>query len=429
MAKGSVRKRGKKWYYRFYAENESGKLVQKEYVGTESKRETEQMLRKAMEEYEKSKFLERKENVLLREMLDIWVEEELKPGSLSNGTIMTYQAIIARIKQHPIGNRKLNSITSEHLQKFLDELAFGIGIAEGKPLSQSYLQQFSAVLRNAFRFAVFPKRFIRFNPMQYVVIRKRKEEVDLFEKESVKKISSPAISYRQYLDITKYLTETDNPALLPIQIAYFTGLRIGEVCSLVWQDINLQEQYIIVRRSMGYNATRHKIEIGPTKRKKIRTVDFCNTLAEILKKEKKEQQKRYAVGGEQYLRNYYMPVTEKGRTYYELDTFPSGEEIPDEYIPLALVCVRKDGSFEAPATVASICGSLAKRIPGLEGFHFHMLRHTYTSNLLSAGAAPKDVQELLGHKDVTTTLNIYAHASRENKRTSSRLLDQVSELL
>ena len=58
-------------------------------------------------------------------------------------------------------------------------------------------------------------------------------------------------------------------------------------------------------------------------------------------------------------------------------------------------------------------------------FRFHELRHTFTSNLLSNGAAPKDVQELLGHADVSTTMNIYAHATREAKRTSARLLDKV----
>ena len=57
MAKGSVRKKGNKWYYRFYVENESGKQVQKECVGTESKSETEAMLRKAMEDYEAKKFI------------------------------------------------------------------------------------------------------------------------------------------------------------------------------------------------------------------------------------------------------------------------------------------------------------------------------------------------------------------------------------
>ena len=47
MAKGSVRKKGKKWYYRFYVEDASGNLVQKECVGTESKSETEKLLRQA----------------------------------------------------------------------------------------------------------------------------------------------------------------------------------------------------------------------------------------------------------------------------------------------------------------------------------------------------------------------------------------------
>ncbi len=46
-------------------------------------------------------------------------------------------------------------------------------------------------------------------------------------------------------------------------------------------------------------------------------------------------------------------------------------------------------------------------------------------NLLANGAAPKEVQELLGHVDVSTTMNIYAHATREAKRSSVRLLDKV----
>ena len=52
--------------------------------------------------------------------------------------------------------------------------------------------------------------------------------------------------------------------------------------------------------------------------------------------------------------------------------------------------------------------------------------YTYTTNLLSNGAQPKDVQELLGHSDVSTTMNVYAHATREAKRTSARLLDKVA---
>lgn len=46
-----------------------------------------------------------------------------------------------------------------------------------------------------------------------------------------------------------------------------------------------------------------------------------------------------------------------------------------------------------------------------------MLRHTLASNLLSKGAVPKNEPELLGHADVSTTMNIYAHATREAERT------------
>ncbi|MDE7446412.1 MAG: tyrosine-type recombinase/integrase [Lachnospiraceae bacterium] len=56
---------------------------------------------------------------------------------------------------------------------------------------------------------------------------------------------------------------------------------------------------------------------------------------------------------------------------------------------------------------------LAKHVKGLDHFHFHLLRHTFTSNLLASGAPPKDVQELLGHLAVSTTMNICAHATRK----------------
>ncbi len=354
MAKGSVRKKGKKWYYRFYVENESGNLVQKEYAGTESKSETEKLLRKAMEDYEEKKFVAKTENITLGEMLDIWLEEEVKPGTLSTGTLIAYTTTARQIKKHPIGQRKLKSITADHLQEYIDFLSFGGTRPDGteaQPISKNYMLQFSAVLRGSFRFAVFPKRYITFNPMQYVRMRIKKKEVELFEGNAENETDIPTITHEQYTEITDYLRKKRNPALLPVQIAYYTGLRIGEVCGLAWQDINLEEQYLTVRRSMRYNATRHKMEIGATKRKKIRTVDFCDTLAEILKKARKQQHRERFQCGEMYFRNYYQKVMEKGRTHYDLYSLQSTEEIPDDYEELS-----------------------------------------FTSNLLSNGAAPKDVQ-------------------------------------
>ena len=156
MAKGSVRKKGKKWYYRFYVEDESGRQVQREFAGTECKSETEALLRKAMEDYEAKKFVAKSENITLGMLLDMWMEEELKPGNLSNGTVMSYQGTINRIKHYPISNRKLKSVTADHLQSFMDSLSFGGVNPDGttmKALSKGYLRIFSAVLQGAFRFA------------------------------------------------------------------------------------------------------------------------------------------------------------------------------------------------------------------------------------------------------------------------------------
>ena len=264
MAKGSVRKKGKKWYYRFYVEDESGRQVQREFAGTESKSETEALLRKAMEDYEAKKFVAKSENATMGMLLDMWVEEELKPGNLSNGTVMSYQGTVNRIKQFPISNRKLKSVTADHLQSFMDQLSFGGANPDGttaKPLSKGYLRLFSAVLQGAFRFAVFPKRMISFNPMQYVVWRGKKDDYELFSEDNGEVATIPTLTHEMYLKLEDFLKSKDNPALLPIQIAYYTGLRIGEVCGLTWQDVNLEKQYLTVRRSMRYNNARHKTEI------------------------------------------------------------------------------------------------------------------------------------------------------------------------
>ena len=130
--------------------------------------------------------------------------------------------------------------------------------------------------------------------------------------------------------------------------------------------------------------------------------------------------------GELYHRNYYKEVHVKNRVYYEyyhLDGTRKSRQIIKKY-PLS--ASDRMAVWNCRVHSALLCRSVSKKLEGFEDFHFHQLRHTYTSNLLSNGAAPKDVQELLGHSDVSTTMNIYAHSTRKAKRDSARLLDKVA---
>ncbi len=123
----------------------------------------------------------------------MWAEEELKTGTLSNGTVENYLGAIRCIKKHPIADRKLKTVTAEHLQAFLDLLTFGGEFPDGKVkkgYSKDYIHSFSAVLQQSFRFAVFPKQLISFNPMQYIKLKKQAEEVDLFSMMKWKKVHS-----------------------------------------------------------------------------------------------------------------------------------------------------------------------------------------------------------------------------------------------
>ena len=69
-------------------------------------------------------------------------------------------------------------------------------------------------------------------------------------------------------------------------------------------------------------------------------------------------------------------------TLNELD---GTQEVPADYKEISFVCLRPDGSLELPSTLGTICRKIAQKLDGFEGFHFHQLRHTYTSNLLANG--------------------------------------------
>ena len=107
------KKERQKWYYRFYVEDASGNLVQKEFAGNGEQIRDRECYARLWRIMTQKNFLAKADNLTLGQMLDVWAEEDLKTGSLSNGTVGNYLQAVNRIKQHPIGNRKLKTVTSD----------------------------------------------------------------------------------------------------------------------------------------------------------------------------------------------------------------------------------------------------------------------------------------------------------------------------
>ncbi len=362
-----------------------------------------------------------KKNITLHELLDVWLQSEELSNRLSNGTIMLYRYVASRISSEPIAHERLPDITSEMLQRYIDSLKRLAGTQ--KMRSDSYIRSHISVLNQAFEHAIFPMKILEINPMRHVCNLKKPAEEGIFPEFEE---ALPIITYPQLLMIVNYLEDRANPAALPIQISYYTGMRIGEVAALAWDDVDFKHKMIIVRRSMRYNSTFYRMELGTTKRAKVRSIFYGDALDEILKDAFERQKTARLLAGDSYKDNYYREISEGKRCYYEIISYNAHDTIPPDYTPINFVCTRKNGIYEAPSTIRAACHMISHKIPELSGFHFHELRHTYTTNLINMGASPKDVQELLGHSDISTTMNIYAHASDSSKREAAEMLDRIT---
>lgn len=179
--------------------------------------------------------------------------------------------------------------------------------------------------------------------------------------------------------LENYLINNKNKTNIAILLCLFTGLRVGELCGLKWEDIDFDNAVLFVKRTVQRVSKNGKSQViigSPKSKTSVRTVPIPAFVLDIL-------------------RNY--------------------RSCGDFYI-----ITGKSKSTE-PRTMQNRFKSILK-LCGIRNVNFHLLRHTYATVCIEKGFDPKTLSELLGHADAAITLNRYCHPSMQIKK------DYVSRL-
>lgn len=373
---GGTRKRGSTWSYYFDLGIVEGKRKRKEKGGFKTKKEAQEALRIALNEYEKGGTVIDESNITTADYFDYWYKEYVLLNCKYN-TQEYYKRIIKNHIKPYLGVYKLKSLTPAVLQEFINQKYLS-------GLSRSSIDSFHGVLSGALKSAVYPYQFIKENPMQYVKLPK--DNTSKSSKENLK-----IISIKDYNRIINRFPVGSN-FYIPLQIAFHTGMRGGEVTALQWSSIDLNNKTIKINHTL-ISKGKGIFELGTPKTKSSnRKIAIGDTLINILKKHKlyqKENKLRY------------------GKYYIDSD----------------FVCTKENG---AHITTDSI--KYLSRVVNYElgiNFNFHSLRHTHATMLLEAGANNKDIQERLGHSKLATTMDIYSHVTDKMKNDTVNILENI----
>ncbi|MBQ9745412.1 MAG: site-specific integrase, partial [Clostridia bacterium] len=186
------------------------------------------------------------------------------------------------------------------------------------------------------------------------------------------------------------LLDSEDTTSLGILFALFTGVRIGELCGLRWEDIDLRSSTPCVRRTVERIADLDPLSPAKTKviisepktESSVRTIPLPSFLAEYLR--------RVQMAGEVYLVSGNTETPEPHCFYVRYKNF-----------------LKKHG---------------------IGDYTFHALRHTFATQCVEYGFDTKSLAEILGHSSVTTTMAFYVHPTMEQKRAQMELLAPPTKL-
>lgn len=305
---------------------------------------------------------------------NIWLKEWLKNYVKLSSKIRTVeryeQIIYLHINPH-LGNKEISQLDSTILQNFISMLLLNGNKRTGAGLASNTVNSIINVLQNSLRIA-FNLGFIKKDI--YTTIARPK----IYEK----KIDCFSLSEQKTIE--KAIFQSNKSYLIGILLVLYTGLRIGELLALTWDDIDFTTDILTIDKSCHDGKNNQgmygRIIESPKTISSIRSIPIPKQLIRILKCYKYRNSCSYIVSK----KNKPISVRSYQRIYQ--------------------VFIEK---------------------LNINYHSFHTLRHTFATRALECGMDVKTLSEILGHKSATITLNRYVHSMNEHKKKMMNLVGKM----
>lgn len=336
------------------------------------------------DDYKKSHNTADKDRITFAEFVrEHWWPDHVMDGSHTPSSISFYKHMSDNILAHFGNKKKLSQMDVETVKRYIKYLRTDAVSKSGKPYSAATIQHHFSTLRNILEYAR-RIQYITVDPCQ-ILLQKEKPQRDR------KKVDflSPQQA-RQFVECLQ-----DEPLFWRcfMTVLLKTGLRRGECVALQWGDIDGNKLELHITRNVTIDRNSpDKICVGKTKTDEERTVPISQGLYALLMTHKHEQQKKYGV------------------------LFPNAFIFCSALDPYKPIYPTEPTRWQSKFVKRN---NLPKVSP-------HDLRHTAATLALESGADLKQVQELLGHKDPSTTMGFYTGVTEEAQR---RTIEGIESLI
>ena len=325
----------------------------------------------------------------VEKFIEEYYESKIK-RDLSPNTVRFYLSVLRQFIIPSFGSMRLIDIQREHLQQFVDFLAYS-GEArvdgKGKTLSPSTVKRYATVFRSVITEA-YNLSFLEVNPFENYKAEYPKEPHK--RKRDAQSIGSYGL---EEMRIFLRALRKENPLnRLLLLTSVVTGARRAEVVALKWEDVDFHWNCIYIDKS-AYKLKGEK---------------------QALKAPKSEQGYRDIFFPQIYRDELLSWQSEQSRMKEQ-----SGEKWKDQDFIFTDDC----GNMLSLYYLTRLCANFEKKNE-LRHLKLHGLRHTFNSILCSKGVSLATMKELLGHKSITTT-EIYTHSLMEDKIKAAGVMNEI----